>query len=69
MDEQVWRAVTIETKTDAEKVKIAEYIHKQLVGNVDYIENRIVLNMDEPCKIQLNFFGVRKADVPHLRFW
>ena len=44
MSEEVRRLIRINTNSKEEEFKIMNNIHKQLVGNEDYIENRIVLN-------------------------
>ena len=38
------RVIRISTNSKEEESKVMENIHKQLVGNQDYIDNRIVLN-------------------------
>lgn len=38
------RVIRISTNSKEEEFKVMENIHKQLVGNQDYIDNRIVLN-------------------------
>lgn len=37
--------------SNEEKMALGTSIHEQLVGNPNYIENRIVLNVDEDRKI------------------
>lgn len=39
------RQIIIKTNTQEEEYRIAEKIHNQLVGNEDYVECRIILNM------------------------
>lgn len=46
MEDKVIQKITIETSDDKEQLKIANFIHEQLVGNKDYINNNIVLNID-----------------------
>lgn len=44
--------ITIKSDTDSENEinSIGESIHNQLVGNSDYIENRIILNVNDAEK-------------------
>lgn len=46
-------SMVITTETDEEKMRIGTAIHEQLVGNPDYINCSIILNVDEPCTIRL----------------
>ena len=39
------KLIIIKTNSHEEEYKVAEKIHKQLVGNQDYIDCNIVLNM------------------------
>ncbi len=50
--------IKIEVSTEEEKFKIGNKIHEQLVGNKDYVDSNIVLNIDEPLTVQLWFFDV-----------
>lgn len=50
--EGVKRYIRIEAQTEEEKFDIGNKIHDQLVGNKDYIDSNIVLNIDiEPCTV------------------
>ena len=40
------RVITIRTSTEQEKLEVGTKIHNQLMGNDDYINTRILLNMD-----------------------
>ena len=40
------RVITIRTSTEQEKLEVGTKIHNQLAGNDDYINTRILLNMD-----------------------
>lgn len=46
MEENVKRHVRIFVPTDEERNRIGSKIHEQLIGNQDYIDNKIVLNID-----------------------
>lgn len=46
--------IEIITETDKEKIEIGNYIHRQLVGNRDYIDCNIVLNIDDPRTVILS---------------
>lgn len=41
------KTIIIKTKSHEEEWEIAQKIHKQLKGNEDYIENRIILSMSK----------------------
>lgn len=45
MDSQLRRQIIIKTASEEEEFRIAEKIHEQLVGNQDYIDCNIILNM------------------------
>lgn len=45
MSEQLRRQIIIKTSSEEEEFRIAEKIHEQLVGNQDYINCNVVLNM------------------------
>lgn len=45
--------ITIETENDDKKMEIGNHIHEQLVGNKDYVDCNIILNVDERNKIRL----------------
>lgn len=45
MDSQLRRQIIIKTASPEEEFRIAEKIHNQLVGNQDYIDCNIVLNI------------------------
>lgn len=53
MDETLMAIVTIETADNDEKMRIGTDIHEQLRGNPGYINNDIILNVDEDCKVRL----------------
>ena len=48
--------MVIETDTNDEKERIGTEIHKQLKGNQDYIDNKIILNIDQNCRVVLTIF-------------
>lgn len=43
--------IEINCCSNEEKMALGTSIHEQLVGNPNYIENRIILNVDEDKKI------------------
>lgn len=47
MEDEIKRMIIIKTQSREEEFRIAEKIHNQLVGNPDYIEDRICLNMSK----------------------
>ena len=48
--------ITIETMNEDEKMAVGNSIHNQLVGNKDYIDSNIILNVDEYEKVRLLIF-------------
>ena len=46
--------ITVDTKD--EKERIGTRIHEQLIGNPDYIDSRIILNIDEDKDILLYIY-------------
>ena len=48
--------MVIDTDTNEEKMRIGEEIHKQLKGNQDYIDCKIILSIDQPCRVILDIF-------------
>ena len=48
--------ITIETVNEDEKMAVGNSIHNQLVGNKDYIDSNIILNVDEYEKVRLLIF-------------
>lgn len=51
------RLIQITTRTNEEKTELGQKIHEQLKGNKDYINNNIVLNIDDDCLIMLAIFN------------
>ena len=51
------KAIEIECSSNEEKEKLGEKIHDQLVGNEEYINNNIILDMTEDCKIHIIVFN------------
>lgn len=49
---------------DKEQIAIANAIHEQLVGNPDYINDRIILNIDVDGETNLYFFDDMEGDIP-----
>ncbi len=53
--ENILKYVQIEFQDDKDLERIAMGIHMQLVGNEDYINNKIVINIDTDA-VRLYFF-------------
>ena len=51
------KTIEIECASNEEKMRVGESIHNQLVGNPDYINSNILLNVDEDCKVILVIFN------------
>ena len=56
------KAIEIECASNEEKMKIGKSIHDQLKGNEDYINNNIILNIDEDSKVILVIFNECKNE-------
>ena len=48
--------ITIETANEDEKMAVGNSIHNQLVGNKDYIDSNIILNVDGYETVRLLIF-------------
>ena len=59
---QFKKAIEIECSSNEEKMKVGELIHNQLKGNQDYIDNNIILNVDEDCKVIVIIFEECKEE-------
>ena len=58
----VKKHIKIKVNDDKEQLAIANSIHEQLVGNPDYIDSRIVLNIDVDGEVNLYIFDDCKED-------
>ena len=56
MDEQLKMHITIRTVDDKEQMRVGNSIHHQLVGNKDYIDNNIIINIDTDNQVNLYIF-------------
>lgn len=56
MEKDCIRYLTINCNSVEAKKELGTKIHNQLVGNKDYIDSNIVLNIDEQYTVQLWFF-------------
>ena len=56
MAHKVRYEMLIDTDTNEEKERIGDAIHRQLKGNQDYIDCKIILNIDQPCRVILDIF-------------
>lgn len=48
--------MVIHTDTESEKMRLGSAFHEQLKGNQDYIDSRIILNVDQCGKVVLSIF-------------
>lgn len=48
--------IKILTPNDEEKMRIGKKIHEQLCGNPDYIDDRIILNIEEENEVWIGIF-------------
>lgn len=56
MDESLKMHITIRTIDEKEQMRIGNSIHHQLVGNKDYVDNNIVLNIDVDNEVNLYIY-------------
>lgn len=49
--------ITIKVNDEKEQLRIGNSIHEQLVGNKDYIDSNIILNIDEENIIKIYIFN------------
>ena len=56
MDEDLKMHITIRTTDKEEQIRVGNSIHFQLVGNKDYIDNNIVLNIDVENEVNLYIY-------------
>ena len=65
MDSELKKVITIECSDNDEKMIVGNLIHKQLVGNKDYIDNNIILNIDTDNTVNLWIFKECK-EIPQI---
>jgi len=53
MNNDIRMHIIIKTNSETEKLAVGEKLHQYLVGNKDYINNNIVLNIDSPNEVNL----------------
>lgn len=63
MQNDVKKHITIRVNDDKEVLTIGNYIHKQLMGKPDYIENRVILNIDSPNEVNVYIFEDCEEDI------
>lgn len=56
MSDMLKKVITIEVTSDEEKMAVGTAIHNQLVSCEDYINNNIILNIDDENKVLLLIF-------------
>lgn len=54
--EELKMHISIKTINNEEKMRIGNSIHDQLVGNSDYIDSNIILNIDDENEVNLYVF-------------
>ena len=64
MNEGIRMQIKVIVNDDKEQLAIANAIHEQLVGNPDYINGRILLNIDVDGETNLYFFDDMEGDIP-----
>lgn len=62
--DKVRMQIKVIVNDDKEQLAIANAIHEQLVGNHDYINDRIVLTIDVDGETNLYFFDDMEGDIP-----
>ena len=56
MEKDLKMKVEIQVESREEQLRIGNSIHECLVGNPDYVNNSIILNIDDPNIIRLFIF-------------
>ena len=56
MDENLKMHITIRTADEKEQIRISNSIHHQLIGNKEYIDSNIVLNIGIENEVNLYVF-------------
>jgi DNA helicase TIP49 (TBP-interacting protein) len=56
MDKDLKTHITIRTTDEKEQMRVSDSIHHQLVGNKDYIDGNIILNIDVENEVNLYIF-------------
>ena len=56
MDKDLKMHITIRTIDEKEQLRIGNSIHRQLVGNKDYIDCNIILNIDVENEVNLYIY-------------
>lgn len=57
MDKDLKMHITIRTADEKEQLRIGNSIHHQLVGNKDYIDCNIILNIDVENEVNLYVYN------------
>ena len=57
MDKDLKMHITIRTTDKKEQMRVGNSIHCQLVGNKDYMDSNIVLNIDVENEVNLYIFN------------
>lgn len=55
MEPKVIADIVIHEKSDEDRNRVAQSIHEQLCGKQSYIDNAIILNIDEPKTIESRY--------------
>lgn len=63
---EIKRFIEITCLDDEDKMAIGKKFHDQLVGNQDYVDCSIILNIDEPNKVRLWIYD-DVEDIPEIR--
>ena len=66
MEKGIIMHVKIECTNHEMRMAIGEYIHDQLVGNMDYVNNNIILNIEVDYEVNLWVFEGCK-DLPPIK--
>ena len=64
MDKGIRMQIKVTVNDNKEQLAIANAIHEQLVGNSDYINDRILLSIDVNGETNLYFFDDMEGDIP-----
>lgn len=64
----ILREVTICTRNNDERLRVGTFIHNQLSGNQDYVDCKIILNIDKDCTVRLTIFDDVK-EIPEIKLF
>lgn len=55
--------IVIKTRNNEERNRLGENMHNLLAGNPDYIDNAIILNIDQDKRVRIWIFDEAKTEI------